>query len=150
MTSDKLFAFLVYMLMMWLLTGCTVTEQPLSEPPAALLGRWELVGAGCEACDMFLPNPAAWVMFSAESGDIGYTWHGFSGCNDLSGSYTAADDRLMLVVGQTKKGCEGDLMGFEAYMVNILSNQPQFLFKEGMLTLQLSADDRLIFVSTAP
>jgi heat shock protein HslJ len=138
-----------------LLSDTELPPDANQQPPAALLSTtWQLVGAGGEAEDMFLPNPNAWLRFTAvpdPNDNNGFGFEGFSGCNSLLGSYTLSADKIVMAVGQTKLACEADYMTFENFMMGILLNEPTFAFVDDAngryLILQLPDDEskRLVF-----
>lgn len=140
----------------------SATDAPSSDkptpPPAELLAHtWQLLAAGGEADDMFLPLPEepAWLRFSdqpAPNSNVGFSFEGFSGCNALFGSYTVSEAILTMDVALTQKGCEPeDLLNFENYMLAVLRHQPTFttMTENGIayLTIQLPDDEsgRLVF-----
>lgn len=134
-----------------------VSAQPL---PADLLDvTWHLVAAGDEGSDMFLPDPPAWLRFSAETdpnSDTGFSFDGYSSCNSLFGNYTSKANTLVATVGRTEQGCEEIVMAFEDFVVAVLVNQPAYRVEsEGAMRFLIIENpndpmQRLILTDTEP
>lgn len=107
----------------------------LSEAPAVSAGlenaTWRLTGLPGQTLAPDMGRNAVTINF--EGGRV----HGFSGCNQFTGSYTLEGDRLVLgMLGGTMMACEGPAMSIENHFLKAFSGALHIVIAENDLSLR--------------
>ncbi len=128
--------------------GVSVTASIAQEPAAALLENtaWRATGLPGQALPADLGSEAITVRF--EAGRV----HGFSGCNQFSGSYSLEGGKLVIgSLGGTMMACPEPAMTVEKHFLSSFSGALHVSVAENELTLTPEhGQDPLRFKKEAP